>query len=359
MDALLVVSNQYTGFEGPVRYVTGFEIVHRYVYGLIELDGDEKIIFPDEARWIGDKKKPWVRDHYWPEVPGEWIREYGQDRGWDNLAVYGMDKIMPVEDYRELVQADYELHEYNHEFDMIRATKSEWELGRVRESMDLIHEGFWSIMDSFEPGKTEEEVMAPCVETFTRGGSGPRIMNIILSGTEGEAEAHFKIPGNRTIQNDDLLMYSLEVTDREGYWTEFSRVITRGKLSGATQEMADIYPEALDAARRNLKAGNRAYEVHNAFNEIFESHGFNLGHLSGHGIGTSMIEDPAIGADEDTLLEENMILSFHPQVVDEDGEICLYAQDTFRVGEDEGENLSDVPWKLFDGTETRESVLGA
>jgi Xaa-Pro aminopeptidase len=265
---------------------------------------------------------------------------------------------MTVEDYRALQGADFDLIDFNHEFDMVRAVKSDWELTRVRESMDLIQEGFWSIMDAFEPGKSEEEVMAPCVETFTRGGSGPRIMNIILSGTEGEAEAHFKLPGDRIIQDEDLLMYSLEVTDREGYWTEFSRVITRHDLSGPTRTMADIYPEALDAARRNLKAGNRGSDVHNAFNSIFEEHGLKLGHLSGHGIGTTMIEDPAIGENEDTVLKENMILSFHPQVVDEDGEICLYAQDTFRVGEEEGENLSEVPWRLFDGTETRASVLG-
>lgn len=358
MDALLVCSNQYTGFEGPVRYVSGFEMVHRYVYVLIERDGGEKIIFPEEARWIGDKNKPWVQDHYWPEVPGEWVREYGEEQGWEKLAVYGMDNIMTVEDYRALSQANYELNRFNHEFDMIRAEKSEWELERVRASMDLIQDGFWEVIEAFEPGKTEEEVMAPCVERFTEGGSGPRIMNIILSGTAGEAEVHFKIPGNREIQPDDLLMYSLEVTDREGYWTEFSRVITRHELTGATREMADIYPEALNEARKNLKAGNRASQVHNAFNAIFEEHGFKLGHLSGHGIGTSMIEDPAIGEDEETILKENMILSFHPQVVDEDGEICLYAQDTFRVGENEGENLSEVPWRLFDGTESRESFAG-
>lgn len=357
MDALLVCSNEYTGFEGPVRYVSGFEVVHRYVYVLIERDGEERIIFPEEARWIGDKDKPWVRDHYWPEVPGDWIREHGQEQGWSNLAVYGMDQIMTVEDYRALSEANFDLRDFNTEFDRIRAVKSEWELGRVRESMDIIHEGFWAIIDAFEPGKTEEEVMAPCIKRFREAGSGPRVMNIILSGTEGEAEAHFKIPGDREIQPDDLLMYSLEVTDREGYWTEFSRVITRHELSGATQEMAKIYPDALNEARKNLKAGNKASDVHKAFNTIFEEHGFELGHLSGHGIGTSMIEDPAIGKDEETTLKEDMILSFHPQVVDEEGEICLYTQDTFRVGEDEGENLSKVPWRLFDGTESRESYV--
>jgi hypothetical protein len=34
LDALLVCGNQYAGHEGAVRHVSGFEIVHRYVYVL-------------------------------------------------------------------------------------------------------------------------------------------------------------------------------------------------------------------------------------------------------------------------------------------------------------------------------------
>ena len=38
LDALIVCGNEYTGFEGAIRYVSGFEIVHRYVYALIPLE---------------------------------------------------------------------------------------------------------------------------------------------------------------------------------------------------------------------------------------------------------------------------------------------------------------------------------
>ena len=53
-----------------------------------------------------------------------------------------------------------------------------------------------------------------------------------------------------------------------------------------------------------------------------------------------------IGAKYEVPLEENMIFSLHPQVVDQDGKVCLYTQDTFRIGTSEGENLADVPWKF-------------
>ena len=74
LDALIVCGNQYAGFEGAVLYVSGFEIVHRYVYVVLPLTGEPTLVFPREARWIGDKAKPWVKDHVWPDIPGQWIR---------------------------------------------------------------------------------------------------------------------------------------------------------------------------------------------------------------------------------------------------------------------------------------------
>ena len=75
LDALIVCGNQYAGFEGAVLYTSGFEIVHRYVYVVIPLDGESTLVFPREARWIGDKIKPWVKDQVWPDIPGQWLRD--------------------------------------------------------------------------------------------------------------------------------------------------------------------------------------------------------------------------------------------------------------------------------------------
>jgi Xaa-Pro aminopeptidase len=68
-----------------------------------------------------------------------------------------------------------------------------------------------------------------------------------------------------------------------------------------------------------------------------------------------MLEYPAIGAESDVVLEENMIFSLHPQVVDQGGKVCLYTQDTYRVGRNEGECLADVEWKFYKGGETRKA----
>jgi Xaa-Pro dipeptidase len=351
LDALIVCGNQYAGFEGAVFYLSGFEIVHRYVYVLFPLEGEPTLVFPREARWIGDKTKPWIKDHVWPDVPGQWVRDRAQERAWKRVGVYGMDFVMAVRDYRELADASFELVKFDFQFDMARAVKSEEELVEVRDAMDIIVEGFHALLAAYDPGKTEAEIMAPAVEKFFARGAGPRMMNILLSGSHGEAEASFKVPGHRVVATDDLLLYSLEITGAGGYWVEFSRPLIRGKLSARTQAMADAYPEALESARVLMRDGELASNVHRAVAETFARHGFALGHLSGHSIGTTMLEHPAIGAKSEVELRENMIFSLHPQVVDQDGKVCLYTQDTYRIGKKEGECLANVPWKFFSGAQ--------
>lgn len=351
IDALIVCGNEYTGFEGAIRYVSDFEIVHRYVYALIPLEGDPILVFPREARWIGDKKKAFLKEHVWADVPGEWLRERTREKGWKRVGVFGMNFIMTVRDYRALAQGSFEIVPFDQPFDLARAEKSEEELAAVRDAMDIIVEGFWALVKNYEPGKTEAQIMAPAVEVFFARGAGLRMMNIVLSGAHGEAEAHFKVPGHRAVAADDLLLYSLEVTGADGYWVEFSRPLIRGKISARTAAMADVYPEAIEAARRMMREGELASSVHCAAADIFKKQGFSLGHLTGHSIGTTMLEYPAIGADTNTTLRENMVFSFHPQVVDADGQVCLYTQDTYRVGKAEGECLADIRWKFFDGSE--------
>jgi hypothetical protein len=46
-----------------------------------------------------------------------------------------------------------------------------------------------------------------------------------------------------------------------------------------------------------------------------------------------------------------MVLSMHPHAYNEDRTACLYMQDTWLVGAEEGEPLSRVPVQVFDGSE--------
>jgi Xaa-Pro aminopeptidase len=357
-DALLACGSEYTGFEGAVRYLSGFRIVHRYAYVLLPAQGDPVSIFPSEARWVGDHADGWVSDRVFAEHPGAHLRDHLRERGVKRLAVYGLQYVMPVRDYAALAQAgDVELIDFDVPFDLSRAVKSDEEIELVRESMAINEEGFWAVHAAYEPGRTQAELMAAAEDTFVRLGTGRQTMDMVLWGEGGAATPEFRIAElERRIEASDLLLYSLEVAGPGGHWVEFSRPLTRGALSDDTQRMLEAYEEYFEAARATMKAGATAHDVHRAVSRPFSDRGYPLGHVTGHSIGMTMIEFPKIGEGVELELQGNMIFSMHPHAIAAGERACLYMQDTWRIGADGGEPLSSVRMKVFDGTEPRAGV---
>ena len=357
-DALLVCGSEYTGFEGAVRYMSGFRIVHRYAYVLLPADGDPMTIFPSEARWVGDHADGWIDEPVFAEHPGAWMRDHLRAAGIRRLAVHGLDYVMTVRDYRALTEGPFELYDFEVPFDLSRAIKSDEELELVRESMAINEAGFWAVHEAYEPGRTQAELMAVAEEIFARRGTGRQTMDMVVWGTGGASTPEFRIPDpDRRIAPDDLLLYSLEVAGPGGHWVEFSRPLTRGEPSPDTKLMLDAYAEYHVAARKTMRAGATAHEVHRAVSAPFHERGFPLGHVTGHSIGMTMIEHPKIGEGVDVELREGMVFSMHPHAITDGASACMYMQDTWCIGPDGGESLSSVPLQLFDGTEPRPDAM--
>lgn len=352
LAAVVVSGSEYTGFEGSVRYLSGFRILHRYAYVVLPVDGEPSIVFPREARWVGDHSEAWIEDKVFAEHPGKWIAERAADRGWRRLGVYGLDYIMAVRDYRALAGGPAEVVPFDREFDLARAVKSEEELVSVRESMRINEAGFRAVLDAYEPGKTEAEVMAEAEKVFTAEGTYRTTMDMVLAGGDGSAWPEFKFPdAARRVECDDLLLYGLELAGPGGHWVEFSRPICAGRPSRETLSAMDAYLEYMDAARTTMRAGQTAHDVHTAVSKGFRDRGFTLGHVTGHSIGMTMIEFPRIGEGNEVELKENMVVSMHPHAVSADERACLYMQDTWLVTKEGGVPFSDVPLKIFTGSE--------
>ena len=80
LDAVVVAGSEYTGFEGAVRYLSGFRILHRYAYVVLPVEGEPSVVFPKEARWVGDHSEAWIEDKVFAEHPGQWIADRGFER---------------------------------------------------------------------------------------------------------------------------------------------------------------------------------------------------------------------------------------------------------------------------------------
>jgi len=353
LDAVLVCGSEYTGFEGAVRYVSGFRILHRYAYVLIPLEGEPTIVFPREARWVGDHSETWLEDKVFAEHPGQWLRERAKERRYRRLGVYGLDFVMAVRDYAALAQGSAELVSWDQGFDLARAVKSEEELRSVRESVRINEAGVWAVIGAYAVGKTEAELMAEAERVFTAMGCYRTTMDMIISGPGGSARPEFVFPSpTRRIERDDLIVYGLEIAGPGGHWVEFSRPTCAGEPSPETLAALDAYLEYAEAAKQAMRPGRTAHDVHRAVSKGFLDRGFTLGHVTGHSIGMTMIEHPRVGEGNEVELRENMVLSMHPHAISADERACLYMQDTWLVTKEGGVPLTRAPIRIFRGGET-------
>jgi Xaa-Pro dipeptidase len=335
LDALVVSGSEYSGFEGAVTYLSGFQIVHRYAYVVVPAAGDPQIVFPTEARYVGQHATAQL-EQVFHDRPGEHMASIAGERGWRRIGVYGLDYVMTVRDYRALEGLD--LVPFDAEFDLARAVKSEAELESVRESVRINEEGFEAFLAAYEPGRTAAEVMAPAEELFVERGCGRLTMNMVLVGPE------FAIAKAET-ELGEFVLPSLEIAGPGMHWVEVSRAI--GRTPPDVEPMVEAYAEYHAAARTAMRDGATAHDVHRAVSKGFTERGYRLGHVTGHSIGMTMIEFPKIGEGVETELEANMVFSMHPHAITEDGRECLYMQDTWLVTEGGGEPLSRLPMQVF------------
>ena len=128
LDALIVSGSEYSGFEGSVTYLSGFQIVHRYAYVLLPADGEPQIVFPTEARYVGEHGTAQL-EQVFHDQPGMHIAQLVRDRGWRRVGVYGLDYVMTVRDYRAL-EGSAELVPFDAEYDLARAVAARCSPGR-------------------------------------------------------------------------------------------------------------------------------------------------------------------------------------------------------------------------------------
>jgi Xaa-Pro aminopeptidase len=338
LDAVVVAGSEYTGFEGAVTYLSGFTIVHRYAYVLVPRDGDPAIVFPAEARYVGEHGTAWL-EQVFASHPGEWLAD--RLRG-QRVGVYGLDYVMTVRDYRALAAAAVVVP-FDEEFDLARAVKTDAELEFVRDSVRINTEGFRIFLEHYRPGVGAAEVMAECERYFVDEGCGRLTMNMVLAGPEF-------LLARKDLELGEFVLPSLEIAGPGGHWVEVSRAI--GQPDEDARRMLDAYDEYFEAARAALRPGATAHDVHRAVARGFHERGYHLGHVTGHSIGMTMIEHPKIGEGVETELAENMVFSMHPHAITPDARGCLYMQETWLVTAEGGEPLSGLPMRVYAANET-------
>ena len=102
LDALIVSGSEYSGFEGAVTYMSGFQIVHRYAYVVVPADGDavRSSSRPRRATSASTGRRRSSRSS--TRARRAHRRAARATRAGSAIGVYGLDYIMAVRDYQAL-----------------------------------------------------------------------------------------------------------------------------------------------------------------------------------------------------------------------------------------------------------------
>ncbi len=147
---------------------------------------------------------------------------------------------------------------------------------------------------------------------------------------------------------------SLAFLKVNGYAAELERTFFTAKPTAEQSEAFEFMMEARRRAYRVLRPGVKTSEVDAEAQQYLSEQGFmeNVMHRSGHGIGLGNHEGPYLAEGDDTLLQENMVVSIEPGIYIE-GTGGFRHSDTVLITKDGYEVLTHVPDSIEELTFTR------
>jgi len=243
--------------------------------------------------------------------------------------------------------------------------KSEREIELMRESCRLLGIVHKEMEEAIRPGITTHEIDLIGDTTIRKLGCIPNFKNyngypasVCVSVND---EVVHGIPSKkRVIQEGDIVSLDCGLIYK-GYHSDAARTHAVGQISPEAQKLITATRESFFAGIKMAKAGNHLYDISNAIDAYIKPYGYGIVRdLVGHGIGTSLHEDPQIPnfaqRRRGLKLQAGMTLAIEPMinmgradvewldddwtVVTEDGSWSAHYENTILITDGEPEILT-------------------
>ncbi|MDE6504422.1 MAG: type I methionyl aminopeptidase [Clostridia bacterium] len=176
--------------------------------------------------------------------------------------------------------------------------KNEKEIELMRESCRIAKETLDFVGKNIRAGMTTKEVDELVYKYITSCGAYPSEL-----GYEGypasscvsvnEVVVH-GIPGERILADGDIVSVDI-VAEKNGFHGDAARTYLIGNVSEEKKKLVKVTEECFFKAIEGLQAGVPLYNIGHAVQTHAEANGYGVVRaLTGHGIGRSMHEDPAV-----------------------------------------------------------------
>ena len=176
--------------------------------------------------------------------------------------------------------------------------RSEREIEKIRQSSRIARQIVAELTDAARPGITTQELDDIAVASMKRheahsatiGYRGyPRSICVSVND-----EVVHGIPGRRVVSAGDIVSVDVCV-HKDGYYGDCARTFPLGDADDEKTKLLEVGKRALEAAVEKAVHGNRIEDISYAIESTSTGMGCSVVRdFTGHGIGTSMHEDPKI-----------------------------------------------------------------
>ncbi len=199
--------------------------------------------------------------------------------------------------------------------------KSEREIELMREAGKKNIMTFKEIEKYLKPGITTKKLDTIVHDFVVKNGCVPSTLgyegypaSVCISVND---EVVHGIPGNRVIKDGDIVSVDL-VISYKGYHADATRTYIIGEVSDEVRDLVENTKGAFYAGVACVKEGARIRDISRAIEGYAHDHGLSVvEELVGHGIGSSMHEDPDVPNFDDnnmTKLKAGMTIAIEPML---------------------------------------------
>ncbi|HKV11434.1 MAG TPA: type I methionyl aminopeptidase [Thermoanaerobaculia bacterium] len=200
--------------------------------------------------------------------------------------------------------------------------KTPGEIELMDQANRIVHQVLAAVGETIAPGVTPRE-LDRLAERVIRGAGGvPAFLNYrgypaTLCISVNDVIVH-GIPNDAPLKEGSIVGIDCGVLYK-GYYGDAARTFAVGEVGAEARKLLAVTEEALNLAVEQVRPGGRLSDIGYVVQRHAEKHGFSVvREFSGHGIGTSLHEEPQIpnfGAPgKGPRLKPGMVLAIEPMV---------------------------------------------
>jgi Xaa-Pro aminopeptidase len=206
----------------------------------------------------------------------------------------------------------------------LRMKKSPAEIECLRQAARATSEAFEACYARIREGATEVDVASAMGVAMLNAGAESPGFNIICSGRDDYQRISAR-PTDRRLKKGDMVWVDASAVSN-GYWSDFCRAAVVGGPSAEQVRLQRIVTEATMAAIQVIRPGTSVKLVAETCARKLAEHGFSLtfdAGRCGHGLGLMSTEPPHVASYDHSILEEGMVITVEPGIVNEHGVFCV------------------------------------